>query len=433
MLIVTPPIIAALVAVTQGLPIGTNLGLLHLLWALVSGQLLKSRGALFPALQAIGLKAPAVRRAWASFRYGRWTIDELLAAWQAYVLERMDWNVHRYEGYRPKAIDLTAFWRPTLKNVPGKHYHSQAGKALPAIVLGLVGWVGHVGKQRLLLPTDIVRVDPNDPSEQTLQENVLKQVARKLKDDEVAVLDAGFTIAQLHAADVEHFVVRLAKNFTARRNVPAHYKGRGRPPEYGAKVRPLARSYQKSLIEATPPDWATRWKMEDGIVMHVDVWEDLVLTGQKAGAAHEAFTVMAIHDPRYVDPLLLAVSLDLQPISVLSLYRDRWPVEGPPLVAKQMIGAHRQFVSAPESCQRLPELALLAGSILAFLAASWPAIPTGFWDRNPQPTPGRLRRALAGLPFSNTYPLPARFRVKRSVTEHLWVGLLSHRRTKQAA
>ena len=32
------------------LPIGTNLALLHFFWMLVSGALLTSRGALFPAL-----------------------------------------------------------------------------------------------------------------------------------------------------------------------------------------------------------------------------------------------------------------------------------------------------------------------------------------------------------------------------------------------
>lgn len=98
MLIVTSAMIAALVGITQGLPIGTNLGMLHMLWALVSGQLLKSRGALIPALHAIGLSPPAVRRAWAAFHYGSWQIDELLVAWQEYVQEQLDWVVHRYEG-----------------------------------------------------------------------------------------------------------------------------------------------------------------------------------------------------------------------------------------------------------------------------------------------------------------------------------------------
>jgi hypothetical protein len=49
-----------------------------------------------------------------------------------------------------------------------------------------------------------------------------------------------------------------------------------------------------------------------------------------------------------------------------------------PLISKHMVGAQRQFVSAEESCYRLPELSLLAGSILTFLAATLPPIPTGF-------------------------------------------------------
>jgi hypothetical protein len=103
------------------------------------------------------------------------------------------------------------------------------------------------------------------------------------------------------------------------------------------------------------------------------------------------------------------------------------------LAAKQMLGGARQFVFAPESCQRLPELNLLAGSIVTYLAATLPAVPTGFWDRNPKPTPGRLRRLLARTPFPKTYPLPERHREKNSVFDHLPKGVLGHRRTKQTA
>jgi hypothetical protein len=93
-----------------------------------------------------------------------------------------------------------------------------------------------------------------------------------------------------------------------------------------------------------------------------------------------------------------------------------------PLAAKQMIRAERQFVHAPESCQRLPELSLLAGAVLSYAAATSPAIPTGFWDRHPQPTPGRLRRTLARLPFPPDFPLPARIRPKSSATTQLPTG-----------
>jgi len=44
--------IAVLNALLVGLPIGTNLAMLHVFWALLSGQLLPSRSALFPAMKA---------------------------------------------------------------------------------------------------------------------------------------------------------------------------------------------------------------------------------------------------------------------------------------------------------------------------------------------------------------------------------------------
>ena len=38
--------------VVSHVPVGTNLGLFHLLWTLLSGRLLQSRGAVIPALLA---------------------------------------------------------------------------------------------------------------------------------------------------------------------------------------------------------------------------------------------------------------------------------------------------------------------------------------------------------------------------------------------
>jgi hypothetical protein len=119
------------------------------------------------------------------------------------------------------------------------------------------------------------------------------------------------------------------------------------------------------------------------------------------------------------------------------MYRDRWPVEGLPLWAKQMLGAARQFVFAAESRQRLPEVVLLAGSILAYTAATQPALPTGFWDRAPRPTSGRLRRVLryrsmAQVHFQDLQELPQQLRKKQSPTAHLPKGVCGHRRQKKA-
>ena len=106
-------------------------------------------------------------------------------------------------------------------------------------------------------------------------------------------------------------------------------------------------------------------------------------------------------------------------------------MEGLPLTAKQMLGAARQFVFAPESRQRLPELALVAGAILMYVAATQPALPTGFWDRAPKPTSGRLRRLLAAVHCGDLEGLPAQLRKKPSPTAHLPKGVLGHRRQRQ--
>jgi len=181
----------------------------------------------------------------------------------------------------------------------------------------------------------------------------------------------------------------------------------------------LPRAYQGRPIAAALPDRTATWHEGDAL-LRAEVWDGLVRADAAAGRA--TFTVIAIHDPRHREPLLLVTPLPLAPREARDCYRDRWPVEQLPLAAKQMLGAVRQFLHAPETCQRLPEHALLAGAILSYGAATTPAIPTGFWDRRPQPTPGRLRRLLARTPFPHDFPLPARVREKAAVTGHLRTG-----------
>lgn len=393
---------------------------------LLSGTLLPERGALFPALKTIGLSDAAVRRAWAAFRGGVWRTAVLLGWWQAYIQAIPGWQVHRYEGYRVVAADVTAFWRPALKHCPSKHYHPAANRALPAVIFGIVGQVGEIAGQRLALPRAFERVSRQDPRESRLWATVLQQLSRSLAEDEVLAVDAGVKISDLQAAGIPRYVVRLAENFTARRNYLPDYAGRGRKPLYGERVRPLARSHKGKLLTASAPDRVVRW-LEDGREMRAEIWDELVLPDVTPDPQAATFQVLAIYDPLFSSPWLLATPLQLTPPSVRAIYQDRWPVEQIPLAAKQMVGAHRQFVHAAESIQRLPELALLAGSILSFLAATCPAAPTGFWDRHPKRTPGRFRRVLRGQPFPQSHPFPERLREKASVTAHLPKGHLARR------
>ena len=415
--------IAILSSLTQELPVGTNLALLHFMFMLVSGALLPNRGAMFPALKSIGLSDAATRRAWAAFRKGVWQMPAILVLWREQVKQMPGWQEHRYEGYRPIPADITAFWRPALKNCPSKHYHPAANRALPAVIMGVTGEVGEINGQRIALPRAFERVHPKDMSETRLWQEMLKNAKKSLQDDEILVVDAGVKISDLQEAGIERYEIRLATNFTARRNfLPEHVKGR--KPKYGALIRPLPREHKGKTLEAITPDEIYIW-LENGRELRAEIWRDLVLNKTEPSEKSKTFDVYAIYDPDFDKPWLLAISLKLKPESVRAIYKDRWPVEQIPLSAKQMVGAHRQFVHNFESIQRLPELALLAGSVLTFLAATIPAIPTGFWDREPKRTPGRLRRTLIGKPFPKDAILSGQLREKKSVTAHLPKGHLA--------
>src|SRR5262249_27911938 len=163
-----------LARVVQRVPVGTNLGLLHLLWMLLSGRLLLSRGAVIPGRAALGLAEKAVRRAWAALAYGKWHAAQLLEAWGHLIQEEQAFHAHQYGGYRPVACDLVGFFRPRLQDCPTKHDSSAAGKALPAIPLGIAARIGTVGTQRLAVPCLLVRSEATDTSEVDLHGRLLQ-------------------------------------------------------------------------------------------------------------------------------------------------------------------------------------------------------------------------------------------------------------------
>jgi hypothetical protein len=419
-------IVALLCRVLASVPLGTNRGLFTLLWALLSGRFLPSRGAVFPALMAMGLVPAEVRRCEAALATGRFQTADLVSAWRKQVQEAGKWRPHCYEGIRPVACDLVGFFRPRLGNCASKHYTSQAGKALPAVVFGLCVEVGCVGTMRLGVPRLLLRQNAGE-REIDLQRRLVQEAGAGLAKDEALIIDAGFPLSDLRTVEDLGFVVRMAQNTTARRNVLPVYSGKGRPPEWGEIVRPLSRKRGKKTIPATKPDAVARW-VEQGRTIRAHIYENLVAADEKPGGV--SYRLMVIFDGRYHKPLVLATNLTRTAFAIRCLYRDRWPVEQLPLAAKQMLGAARSFVFSQEARYRLPELALLAGNLLSYVAASAPAVPTGFWDRCSRPTCGRLRRYLEGLHFSELALPEAQLRKKASITDHLPKGVAGHRRQK---
>ena len=381
---------------------------------------------MLPALDALQLDKGAAHRAHAALCYGRWNADNLLDRWQQTVAKEGHFQPNAYEGIRPVACDLTAFFRPQLRGLTSKHYVSDAGKALPALVFGLCVTVGRVCGKRLGIPRILLRREVGE-TEAALQKRLIDEAAKTLAPQEALVLDAGFGLGDLLASENLCFVARVRKNQSVRRNTLPAYKGRGRKPERGTLVRPLARGRAGKDIAASEPDRTSQW--QDGKRrLKAQEWNDLVLPDQKPGAA--SFRIVAIFDPRYKEPLLLATNLTVSAEALWRLYRDRWAVEQVPLAAKPMLGCERSFVSGKESRFRLPELALLAGNLLSYVAATTAPVATGFWDRAANATCGRLRRTLAKAHFAEFACAGEQLRKKNSVTAHLVTGYAGRRQTK---
>jgi hypothetical protein len=406
------------------LPIGTNLALAHLLFTLLAGHLLQSRGALFPALAATGLSDSQVRAAQAALRDGKWSI--------AYLLKRLDWLLHKehkaiahhINGWQPMPIDWVGFYRPRLKGCKTKHFNSQAQRALPAIELGMVAKLKKV--ENRLIASLVATTRSGDTVE------LLKAAKAQQGSKYVLLADSQVKIPHLHEANIERFVVRGATNLTFRRSIPRPAKpgARGRKPTLGEVIRPLPRSFKGKLLPGNDADRVeTFW---EGKYEVVGLWFDSLVVAD----CPLVFSCLVIYHPKYKKPWVLLTDVQASAETVFLLYRCRWPVESLPQTGKELLGGHRSFVHSEVCTYRLPELCLLAASVSQYLSAISPAVATGFWDRNPVSTPGRFARALRGTPmpdFKRLQGVNTRVRRKCSVHEHLPKGVLGHRRQRRQA
>ena len=291
--------------------------------------------------------------------------------------------------------------------------------------MAVVAAVGAIGTVRFPLGRLLLRAEPAEPRAAERHRRAFTQAGAALQPEAVLVVDAGFGVAARLTGGVARFVARVARHLTARRTVLSADKGRGRSPVDGERRRPLPRTHTGKTIAATPPDATAPWGVA-GRTVQAEVWDNLVRSTTKPGGPARRWVV--VHDPRDHEPLVLATNLPGSASALWRLSRDRWPVEQVPLAAQQLSGAHRAFVFGGESRDRLPELARLAGTIVAYVAATAAVVATGFWDRCGRPTCGRLRRVLRPVDFSELLVPVGALRKKMSVTAHVPKGVQGHRR-----
>jgi hypothetical protein len=131
--------------------------------------------------------------------------------------------------------------------------------------------------------------------------------------------------------------------------------------------------------------------------------------------------LIVIHHPDFKKPLILGTPIqELTPQSMMAIYPERWPIEGIPQTGKYLLsgGGGRHYVHHKQAIKRLPALTMIFGSIFKFLAATFPPIRSGFWDRMPKSTYGRLLKYLKKVDI----PISEQLSKKASVTAHLPVG-----------
>ena len=160
-------------------------------------------------------------------------------------------------------------------------------------------------------------------------------------------------------------MARVAHIFTARRNVLPAYKGRGRGPAYGERVRPLPRTHKGKTHcrDASGCHGAVGGGRADGTRPSV---------GQPGAGHRQAGRcgVSVCGGPRTAIPGTgVTTNLPVSAYALWCLYATLADEEVP-LAAKQMLGAHRAFVFGGEIRSRLPDLVLLAGNILTYVDAT---------------------------------------------------------------
>ncbi|MBV7331562.1 hypothetical protein KFU94_25660 [Chloroflexi bacterium TSY] len=111
---------------------------------------------------------------------------------------------------------------------------------------------GEIGGKRVPLLKAIMRCEVGT-KESEFRKKLLKETKKSLESDEVAVVDAGFTIREMLESDVDRFVLREAINCTARRNeLPERKEKADHPNMVILCVR--SRCYRGKRLEATTPD-----------------------------------------------------------------------------------------------------------------------------------------------------------------------------------
>ena len=284
------------------------------------------------------------------------------------------------------AIDSStiARWRakPGMELL-GKGFYHRAGKAIKANIIAVATSVVFIAGVRVGLVRCIRFGSSCEAAVAAVFEALPASEGARL-----LVVDAGIATHQQFAASSEHDALlgRLRINCKLRCAPPPRpeHPGPGRPLTHGPILHP---GWSTPEIEAD----------EDLITMHakgelrVRRWRHLHFEDY----ADPLLDVVRIDHPDYKTPLIVgSVARELTTSEIWQGYNHRSPVETNFYVAQDSAAMEMPRAWTENAIKRRIGLAMLAGFILKVIAAVCETLPIGPWDRNPQPTAGRLAHYL---------------------------------------
>jgi hypothetical protein len=272
----------------------------------------------------------------------------------------------------------------------GKGYDHRAGRKVRANLVAVLTTVMMIGSTRVGL---IRRVRFGASGEEAVA--AIFRDAPQDAGPRLQVVDAGIaTYAQFSKATPERALLgRLRSNCVLRCAPvpiePGAKRGPGRPRQHGAILHPGA-----ATPEVTPDE---EYEVKETLkgktrTIRVRRW---------IGVHHEEYKrtlldVVRVDDPDFKEPLLIATTArELTSEQMREGYGHRWPVETNFYVAQDTCAMEQPRAWTDPALSRRIALALLCGSLLKAIAASFEAIPIGPWDREAKPSAGRLAHHLA--------------------------------------
>jgi hypothetical protein len=370
------------------LPKGTAYCIGIILIVMMTGRLVQSKGSLARAVWPLVIHLKwGWHRVERALERGKLCLDRLIE--QAY-----DWSLRHLEveplrlgplGRRLLALDSSTIARLRSKlrdsELWGKGYCHLAGRAVRAHVVAALASVVLIGGQRLGL---LRRLRFGASSEAAV--GALFAALPTGEGYYLILVDAGIASKeQFAAATPEHALAgRLRKNCCLRRAPPPPTGKRGRPRLHGAVLHPgRAEPEVKADEELRVPGNKGEIRLRRWRELHYEGYHQTV------------FDVLRVDDPAYKEPLLVGTTArELNTLELFQAYPHRWPVEVLFYIGQDSTATEMPRAWSDNAVKRRIGLGLLAGSLLKAIAAMADGIAMGPWDRNPQPTAGRLANYL---------------------------------------